>query len=48
MGLMWKLWKTQQSLTLAKGVAAIPVSAEKSDHLTNAESPIAAHDLPVG
>jgi hypothetical protein len=29
---MWKLWKTRQPSALAKGVAAIPVPGEKSDH----------------
>jgi hypothetical protein len=45
---MWKLWKTQQSSTLAKGIAAIPVPGEKSKHQTKAHAPIAIHDLPVG
>ena len=34
--------------TLAKGVAAIPVPAEKSEYQTKADAPIAIHDLPVG
>jgi len=32
MARMWKLWKTRQPSALAKGVAAIPVPGEKSDH----------------
>ena len=32
MARMWKMWKTQQSSTLARGVASIPVPGEKSDH----------------
>jgi hypothetical protein len=34
--------------TLARGVAAIPVPGEKSDHQTDADPAIAGHDLPVG
>jgi hypothetical protein len=45
---MWKLWKTQQPSALAKGIAAIPVPAEKSDHQIDAGFAIADHHLPVG
>jgi hypothetical protein len=45
---MWKLWKTHQSSTLAKGVADTPDPGEKSKHLTKADAPIADHDLTVG
>ena len=34
--------------TLAKGIAAIPVPAEKSSHKIDADVAIAIHDLPVG
>jgi hypothetical protein len=41
-----KLWKTQQPSALAKGIAAIPLPAEKSNHQTKGHAPI--HALPVG